>query len=170
MRKTTCVGKWITCLGVLLTSGQLLSAAVQIYDSKADFSAGPSTPTNHWRYQMAGSTVNAGPYTDIPYWDAEYSSWQIQAGRPPWFNIYSAGGHPNLHEDLAHTFLAPSKGLYFVFASIQSSSGGNGSVFQVSQGSAEGADTNLYSTIVTSGESKGVFRKAKKWAMSSANS
>ena len=160
MQRTVCVGKWITCLGVLFASGQLLSAAVQVYDSRTDFSTGPSTPTNQWRYQMAGTSVNAGPYADIPYWDAEFSAWQLQAGNPPWLKIYREGGHPELLDDIVHTFLAPSKGLYFVFASIKSSTGGNGSVFQVSQGSAEGADTNIYSATVTSGESKAVFRKA----------
>lgn len=158
MRQTTYIGKWITSLGVLLASGQLLSAAVRVYDSRADFSGGPSAPTNVWRYQMADTSVNAGPYADIPYWDAEYSAWQLQAGRPPYLFAISWGGHPESLYDLVHTFLAPSEGVYLVSAAIQSQ-GGNGSVFSVTRGNTTGVDSNLYSSTVYPGEPKGVLRK-----------
>lgn len=139
------------CLLAML--GQSLLAAVQVYDSREDFSAGPSAPSGLWRYQYANDANNTGPYTDLSNWAA--STWQ----RAPWLSISASGGHPNQTEDFLRTFLAPAGGQYLVAGCVQAY-GGNGSIFSITQGRAAGADSNVFSSVVSSGALPvGVLRK-----------
>ncbi len=115
--------KRIICFCLLAMLGQSLLATVQVYDSREDFSAGPSAPSGVWRYQYTSDANNTGPYPDLPYWDTGGLSWQKQAGHPPWIFMISSGGHPEQTEDFMHTFLAPAAGQYLVSGCVQAQGG-----------------------------------------------
>ncbi len=153
-------GLLIFCFSLLLIFGQMASATVQGYDSKADFAAGPSMPTNVWRYQYASDSNLTGPYTDLPYWDSGSAAWRIQAAQPPYLYASSTGCHPGEPEDEICTFLAPAKGVYLM-AGIVSCGSGNGVAFSLTKGNASGADTVLAGPGVSAGSQPwGVLRSA----------